>query len=71
MGQRYNDNIKRSKPQDTLLAMLKIYTFWQKIQQRASDPRESTGGVTQYMSLRIHPKTLRFKQLHSSSTVVT
>ena len=33
MSQRYNDNTKRSKPQDAQLGMLKIYEFCKKIQQ--------------------------------------
>ena len=40
MSQIYNDNIKRQNPQDILLRILKIYKFYCKIQQRASDPRE-------------------------------
>ena len=31
MSQRYNDNIKRPKPQDTQLGILKTYAFCQKI----------------------------------------
>ena len=46
MSQRYNDNIKRPKLQDTQLGILKIYVFCQKIQQRVSGPGESAGGVT-------------------------
>ena len=57
MNQRYNDNIKRAKPQDTQLGILKIYAFCQKILQRALDTVESAAGVMQYLSLRIHPKT--------------
>ena len=45
MSQRYNDNTKRPKPQDTQLGISKIYAFCRKIQQRASDPRESAAGV--------------------------
>ena len=42
MGRIYNDNIKRPKPQaDFLLGILKIYAFYQKIQQRALGPKES------------------------------
>ena len=37
-----NDN---TKPQDTQLEILKIYTFCPKIQQRASDPGESAGRI--------------------------
>ena len=57
MSQRYNDNIKRPKPQDTQLRIFIIYTFCQKIQQMTSGPKESAGGVLLYLSLRIHPKT--------------
>ena len=46
MSQRYNDNIKRPKLQDTQLGILKIYVFCQKIQQRVSGPGESAGDVT-------------------------
>ena len=46
MSQRYNDNIKRPKPQDTQLVILKIYPFCQKIQKRASDLGESAAGIT-------------------------
>ena len=45
MSQRCNDNIKRLKPQDAQLGILKIYTFCQKIQQRVLHPGESTAGV--------------------------
>ena len=45
MSQRCNDNIKRPKPQDTQLGILKIYTFCQKIQQRVLRPGESTARV--------------------------
>ena len=40
-----NDNTKNGKPQDTQLEILKIYAFCPKIQQRVSDPGESTGRV--------------------------
>ena len=46
MIQIYNDNIKRLKPQDILLGILKIYLFYWKIQQKALGPEESTAGVT-------------------------
>ena len=41
MSQRYNDNIKRPKPQERQLEILKTYAFCQKIQQRASVLGES------------------------------
>ena len=46
MSQRYNENIKRPKPQDTQLCILKIYAFCWKTQQRASGPGEIAVGVT-------------------------
>ena len=46
MSQRYNDNIKRPKLQDTQQGILKIYSFCWKIQQKALGPGESTAGVT-------------------------
>ena len=39
MNQRYNDNIKRPKLQDTQLEILKMFTFCWKIQQRATTER--------------------------------
>ena len=59
MSQIYNDNIKRQKPQDVLLGILKIYAIYRKIQQRASGPGESTAGVMWGPSLRIQPKSGR------------
>ena len=46
MSQIYNDNIRRPKAQNIPLGILKIYTFYWKIQQRASGPGENTAGVT-------------------------
>ena len=45
MSQRYIDNIKRPKPHHTQLGMLKIYTIWRKIQQKALVPGESAAGA--------------------------
>ena len=45
MSQRYNDNIKRPKPKENQLGILKNYAFCQKIQQRASGPGENTARV--------------------------
>ena len=56
MSQRYNDNTKRPKPQDTQLGILKTYAFCQKTQQRTSCPRDSAAGIM-HLSLRIHPKS--------------
>ena len=46
ISQIYNDNIKRQKLQDIPLRILKICTFYWKIQQRASGPGEIIAGVT-------------------------
>ena len=56
MSQTYNDNIKRSKPQDIPLGILKTYAFCRKLQPRASGLGESTAGVMWYLSLTIHRK---------------
>ena len=40
MRQRYNNNTKRPRPKENQLGILKIYTFWQKIQQKTSGPGE-------------------------------
>ena len=66
MSQRYNDNLKRSKPKENQLG-IKIYAFYQEIQQRALGPGESAAGVTYgpgesaagviYLSMRIHLKS--------------
>ena len=45
MSQRYNDNIKRPKPRDAQLGILKIYAFCRETQQRASGPGESAADV--------------------------
>ena len=52
---RYNDNTIRPKSKENQLGILKIYAFFQKIQQRASGSRESAAGVT-YLCMRIHAK---------------
>ena len=70
MSQRYKGNIKRPKPQDTQLGISRVYAFCRKIQQRASSPGESTGGVM-YLSLGIYPKTLVLKEGCSWIIVVT
>ena len=57
MRQRY-DNIKRQEPKENQLGILKIYTFCQKVQQRALGPGQSTAGVT-YLSMKIDPKSCR------------
>ena len=56
MSQRYNDKTKRPKSQDAQLGILKIYTFCQKIQQRALVLGDSGAGVT-YLPMRIHLKS--------------
>ena len=70
MSQRYNDNTKRPKLQDTQLGMLKFYVFCWKIQQRASGPGESAAGVT-YQSLRIYPKSCRIFPLKVAATLLS
>ena len=57
MRQTYYDNIKKPKLQDIQLGILKIYAFYQKIEQRASCPGGSTVGVTYYVFQNI-PKNL-------------
>ena len=51
ISQRYNDNTKRPKPQDTLLEILKTYAFYQKIQHRASGLGKSVAGVSVYENI--------------------
>ena len=46
MSQRHNDNPIRLTVKQNQPGILKIYTFCQKIQQRAVGPGESTVGVT-------------------------
>ena len=46
MSQICNDNMKKPKPQDVPLGILKKYAFYRKIQQRVSGPGENTAGVT-------------------------
>ena len=46
MGQKYNDNIKRSKFKENQIRIIKMYAFCQKIEQRTSGPGESAAGVT-------------------------
>ena len=55
-SQRHSDNTKRPKSKENQLGILKIHTYCQKIQQRASGLGESTAGVT-YLSMRKHPKS--------------
>ena len=47
---------KRPKPKESQQAILKIYAFCWKIQQRASGPGESAAGV---MYLSLHLKSCR------------
>ena len=61
---------KRSKPKENQLGILKIYAFWQKIQQRASGPGESTAVVT-YLSMRIHPKSCRIFPLKVETALLS
>ena len=66
MNQRYNNNTKRPRPQDTQLGILKIYALCHTIQQRALVPRESAAGIS-YLSMRIHPKSCCIFLLRQSS----
>ena len=74
MNQRYNENIKNTKSQDTQLGILKAYSFCRKIQQRALDPGESAGRVLQYpFVFEITPKHLAVEgrtQLKHSSHII-
>ena len=54
---RCNDSIKKPKPKENQLGILKIYAFCWKIQQSASGPGESAAEVT-YLSIRMHLKSL-------------
>ena len=57
MSQRYIDNTKRPKPKENQVGTLKIYAFYQKIEQRALNPGViGVIGVT-YLSMRIHQKS--------------
>ena len=49
---QHNDNIKRPMLQVILLWILKIYTFYRKINQRSLGTGESTAGVMQYLPLK-------------------
>ena len=70
MSQRYNDNTKRPKPQDTQLEILKICAFCRKIQQRASGSGDSVAMVTN-LSLRIYPKGCHFFALKVAATLLS
>ena len=61
---------KRPKPKENQLVILKIYAFWQKIQQRASGPGESFAGVT-YLSMRTHPKSCHIFPLKVETTLLS
>ena len=54
MSQRHNDNIKKPKPQDVQLGILKIYIFYEKTQQRALGPADSIAGVIQLNCEEVH-----------------
>ena len=69
MSERYIDNTKRPKPQDTQIGILKVYAFYQKIQQRGSDPGHSADGVT-YLSIKIHPKSCCIFPLKVAATLL-
>ena len=56
MSQRYNDNTKKPKLNETQPGILKIYICCWKIQQKGLSAGESAAGIT-YSSIRIHPKS--------------
>ena len=70
MGQRYNDNTKRSKPKENQLGILKIYAFCWEIQPRASEPRDSTTGV-RFLSMRIHSKSCCISPVKVATTLLS
>ena len=49
---------------------LKIYIFCWKIQQRASDPGQSTVGIM-YLSIRINPESCRIIPLKVPTTLLS
>ena len=52
------------------LGILKIYTFCQEIQQRASGPGENTAGVTN-LFIRIHLKSCCIFPLKVAATLLS
>ena len=70
MSQRYNDNIKRPKLQDTQLGILNIYVFCREVEQRASGPGKSAAGVI-YLSIRIHPNSCNIFPLKAAGTLLS
>ena len=57
------------KPQENRLGILKIYTFCQQIQQRASGPGESAAGVT-LSTYENTPKSYHISPLIVAATLV-
>ena len=70
MSLRYNNNIKRQKPKENQVGRVKIYVFFQKIQQRVLCPGESAAIVT-HLSMRIHPKSCRTLPLKVATTLLS
>ena len=68
MSQRYNDNIKRPKPKETQLGILKTNAFCQK--NSAEEIHESVVGAT-YLSMRIHPKGCHIFLLKVTTTLIS
>ena len=58
MSQRYIDNAKKLKLQDTQVEIFKIYAFFHKIEQRASDLAQGAPRVT-HLSIRTHSTSSR------------
>ena len=70
MSQRYNDNTKRPKLQDSQLGILIFFAFCWENQQRALGPGESAAGVTD-LSMRIHWKNCCIFPLKFATTLLS
>ena len=70
MSQRYNDNTKRPKLQDTQLGILNFFAFCWENQQKALGPGESAAGVTD-LSMRIHRKSCFLFPLKFATTLLS
>ena len=69
MNQRYNDNIKRPKLQDTWLEILKMFTFCWKIQQWATRERCWSYLVSAFKNTPTNIKIQEREQLKHSSHI--
>ena len=70
MNQRNNDNTKWPNLKENQQQILKIYSFCQKIQQRALSPKDSTAGV-RYLSMRMHPESCHIFSLKVAATLLS